>query len=232
MARHCFMPWNYIYENRVVKTNKKSQINKGSIKKDKFLPAMIGVNELTNIVRPHHSLWILMVQCQWLPREPNDPDHTRNQGFSLCLRERKFSFSLLVDIDRSAARPHCLWRWFCDWRESRFRMNQKLSTTMGVPTARPKSICSQLPVCFVISDSCDPMDCSSQGSSVHGLFQARILEWVAVYHSRGSPNPGIKPASPGSPASEGGFFTTSATWVGVWLSRWEIHPWSSTGQTA
>ena len=171
MARHCFMPWNYIYENRVVKTNKKSQINKGSIKKDKFLPAMIGVNELTNIVRPHHSLWILMVQCQWLPREPNDPDHTRNQGFSLCLRERKFSFSLLVDIDRSAARPHCLWRWFCDWRESRFRMNQKLSTTMGVPTACPKSICSQLPVCFVISDSCDPMDCSSPGSSVHGLFQ-------------------------------------------------------------
>lgn len=45
MARHCFMHWNSIYENRVVKTNKKSQINKGSIKKDKSLPAMIGVNE-------------------------------------------------------------------------------------------------------------------------------------------------------------------------------------------
>lgn len=64
MARHCFMHWNYIYENRVVKTHKKSQINKGSIKKDKFLPAMIGVNELINIVRPQHSLWILMVWCQ------------------------------------------------------------------------------------------------------------------------------------------------------------------------
>ena len=110
MARYCFMPWNYIYENRVVKTNKKSQINEGSIKKDKFLPAMIRVNEVTSIVRPHHSLWILMVRCQRPAREPNDPDHTRNQGFSLCLRERKVSFSLLVDIDRSAARPHCLWR--------------------------------------------------------------------------------------------------------------------------
>ena len=27
---------------------------------------------------------------------------------------------------------------------------------------------------------CDPMDCSSPGSSVHGILQARILEWVAI----------------------------------------------------
>ena len=27
---------------------------------------------------------------------------------------------------------------------------------------------------------CDPMDCSSPGSSIHGIFQARILEWVAI----------------------------------------------------
>ena len=27
---------------------------------------------------------------------------------------------------------------------------------------------------------CDPMDCSLPGSSVHGIFQARILEWVAI----------------------------------------------------
>ena len=32
----------------------------------------------------------------------------------------------------------------------------------------------------------DPMDCSPPGSSVHGLFQARILEWVAIPFSRGS----------------------------------------------
>ena len=29
----------------------------------------------------------------------------------------------------------------------------------------------------------DPMDCSLQGSSVHGIFQARVLEWVAVAFS-------------------------------------------------
>ena len=31
---------------------------------------------------------------------------------------------------------------------------------------------------------CDPMDCSPPGSSVHGIFQARILEWVAISSSR------------------------------------------------
>ena len=32
----------------------------------------------------------------------------------------------------------------------------------------------------VMSDSCDPMDCRPPGSSVHGILQARILEWVAI----------------------------------------------------
>ena len=33
---------------------------------------------------------------------------------------------------------------------------------------------------------CDPMDCSLSGSSVHGIFQARELKWIAVSFSRGS----------------------------------------------
>ena len=44
---------------------------------------------------------------------------------------------------------------------------------------------------------CDPMDYSPPGSSVHGISQARILEWVAVSFSRGSsPDLEIKPLSP------------------------------------
>ena len=38
----------------------------------------------------------------------------------------------------------------------------------------------------VVSDSLQPMDCSLPGSSVHGIFQARVLEWVAISFSRGS----------------------------------------------
>ena len=43
---------------------------------------------------------------------------------------------------------------------------------------------------------CDPMDCSPPGSSVHGILQARILEWVAIPSPRDLPNPGIEPRSP------------------------------------
>ena len=35
----------------------------------------------------------------------------------------------------------------------------------------------------VVSASCDHMDCSPPGSSVHGIFQARIVEWVAISFS-------------------------------------------------
>ena len=42
------------------------------------------------------------------------------------------------------------------------------------------------PSCLTL---CDPMDCSPPGSSVHGILQARILEWVAIFFSRGSSPP-------------------------------------------
>ena len=42
------------------------------------------------------------------------------------------------------------------------------------------------------------MDCSPPGSSVHGILQARILEWAATLFSRGTsqPDPGVEPQSP------------------------------------
>ena len=36
---------------------------------------------------------------------------------------------------------------------------------------------------------CDPVDCSLSGFSVHGIFQARVLEWIAISFSRGSSRP-------------------------------------------
>ena len=54
-------------------------------------------------------------------------------------------------------------------------------------------------VCFVTQlcpALCDPMDCDPPGSSVHGILQARILEWVAISFSRGSPPPRDEPRSP------------------------------------
>ena len=63
--------------------------------------------------------------------------------------------------------------------------------------------------CCLVAKSCPilchPMDCSLPDSSVHGILQARILEWVAIPFSRGSSRPRIEPESP---ALAGGFFAT------------------------
>ena len=40
------------------------------------------------------------------------------------------------------------------------------------------------------------MDCSLPGSSVHGILQARVLEWVAISSPGDLPDPGIEPGSP------------------------------------
>ena len=47
-----------------------------------------------------------------------------------------------------------------------------------------------------VFDSCDPIDCNLPGSCVHGIFQAIILEWIAIFFSRGLSDPGTKPQSP------------------------------------
>ena len=59
---------------------------------------------------------------------------------------------------------------------------------------------------------CDPMDCSPPGSSIHEIFQARILEWVPFPTPGDLPDPGIKPISLASPALAGRFFYHCATW--------------------
>ena len=47
---------------------------------------------------------------------------------------------------------------------------------------------------------CDSIGCRLPDSSVHGILQARTLEWVAMHSSRGSSQPRIKPLSPAAPA--------------------------------
>ena len=52
------------------------------------------------------------------------------------------------------------------------------------------------------------MDGSLPDSSVHEIFQTRVLEWAAISSPGDLPNTGIKPMTPASPALAGGFFTT------------------------
>ena len=46
----------------------------------------------------------------------------------------------------------------------------------------PSVYAKLLQLCLIL---CDPVDCSPPGSTVHGILQARILEWVAIPFSRG-----------------------------------------------
>ena len=58
-----------------------------------------------------------------------------------------------------------------DWSKQQQQVSKKVLVTQSYPTL------------------CDPMDCSPPGSSVHEIFQERILEWVAISFSRGSSQP-------------------------------------------
>ena len=57
-------------------------------------------------------------------------------------------------------------------------------------------------VCVLVAQLCltlcNPMNCSPPGFSVHGILQARILEWIAIPFPEDLPDPGIEPWSAAS----------------------------------
>ena len=67
--------------------------------------------------------------------------------------------------------------------------------------------------CSAMSSLCDPMDCSPPGSSVHGILQARIPEWVILGKEMDLPSPGIELSSP---ALTGRSFTTEPPGTPLW----------------
>ena len=77
---------------------------------------------------------------------------------------------------------------------------------------------------------CHPMDCSPPGSSVHGILQARILEWVAISFSRASSWPRVQTRVS---HTAGRFFTFWATReapvriVHMYKYAWALYTWAS-----
>ena len=67
---------------------------------------------------------------------------------------------------------------------------------------------------FGLSNSFDPTDCRPPGSSVHGILQARIPEWVSVPSSRGSPQLNLCLRS--EPVSQ-------VSWIGRWILYSQRH---------
>ena len=77
--------------------------------------------------------------------------------------------------------------------------------------------------CFLVAKLsnffCDPMGRSPPGFSVHGISQARILEWLPVFPPGDLPYPGLKLVSP---ALAGRFFTTEPPGKPLWVLYQDI----------
>ena len=100
----------------------------------------------------------------------------------LYLRQRIKDYSLLWDKEEVPG--------WCQWNSYKVRMSACSVTQLYPPL-------------------CNPVDCSPPGSSVHGILQARILEWVAISSSRRASRPkDWTHVSCVSVALAGGFFTT------------------------
>ena len=68
------------------------------------------------------------------------------------------------------------------------------------------ALCLVAQLCLTL---CDPMDFRPTDSSVHGILQSRILEWVVFSYFRGPSQPWDQTCNSSSPGLAGGFFTTA-----------------------
>ena len=107
--------------------------------------------------------------------------------------------------------------WISNWQicnDTSFLKPNRFFLTNGTFVENCTRFTTWVCVCVCVQ-SCltlyDLMDCRPPGFSVHGVLQARILEWFATSFARGS-SPGLKPTSSASPALAGWFLTTWATW--------------------
>ena len=73
-----------------------------------------------------------------------------------------------------------LWLWGCFQKRLTFESVDWVKEIALIDVGEVSQSCLTL---------CDPMDCSLPDSSVHGIFQARVLEWVAISCARGSSQP-------------------------------------------
>ena len=82
-----------------------------------------------------------------------------------------------------------MWSWGDPGGLQSLKEGLRLSQYSKSSTYELSGCCGGGLVAKVLFNSYNPMDCSPPGSSVHGISQARILEWVAISFSRGSSQP-------------------------------------------
>ena len=114
--------------------------------------------------QPRDQTQVSTLQADSLPVEPQGKAMNTGVG----------SLSLLQGIFQTQRWNPC----FPHWKADSFPLSHR-----GNPLKVKVSVAQLCPTL------CNPVDCSPPGSSVHGILQARILEWVAISFSRGSSQP-------------------------------------------
>ena len=169
-----------------------------------------------------NSLHLPIPSSQSIPHPTSSPLETRSLfstsgGSVLCVQEFDcFIHRLIWDVPDFGCVLSQRWfrcgthkrSWICKYFN---KSSYIFAETAWYPLKKWSRVCvcAQLHLTYG-----DPLDCSPPGSSIHGISQARILEWVAISSSRESPRPRDWTPSPVVPAWAGGSFTTSATWEG------------------
>ena len=124
-----------------------------------------------------------------------DINHYAVALLSLISKSPSLEFWTLVPL-------HLTWQlsaYYINWG------NQAVYITLSIYLVKTTCIYMCAQSCLTL---CDPMNCNPPGSSVHGIFLARILEWVAIPFSRGSSQPRNQTWVSHVSCIAGRFFTT------------------------
>ena len=109
--------------------------------------------------------------------------HTRRLTAWVSPREAWIAWAL--QRPEKASKNVVIWLSLNICQLARLRRKMSNSVTLGLNEVKMKVLVAQQ--CLIV---CDSMDSSPPGSSVHGILQARILQWAAIPFSRGSSGPG------------------------------------------
>ena len=140
------------------------------------------------VLERENPLWKIIIIKQYL-KERGFPGGTvvvKRHVFDPWVWQDPLEYELATHLNILA--------WKIPWREQPGRIQSMGSQRVGHGWVSTHTLLKILCMC---AKSCptlgNSMDCTPPGSSVHGILQARILEWVVMPSSRGSTDPGMKP---------------------------------------